>query len=138
MEAGWMNIGQVASRAGVPAATIRYYEQRGLINEVPRTASGYRQYRHEAVSRLRFIKQAQRIGFSLQDIHELLELQLHDIEACPQVQIRATQKIRAIKEQIRELTKMQRLLEGLVATCNASAATGDCPLLATLVEEGPA
>jgi Hg(II)-responsive transcriptional regulator len=132
-----MNIGQVASKAGVAPATVRYYEQRGLIAEVIRTASGYRQYGLETVNRLRFIKDAQRIGFSLQDIHELLELHLHDTRACPQVQARAIQKIGAIEERIRELTKMQRLLESLVANCNASAATGDCPLLATLVEEGP-
>lgn len=131
-----MNIGQIASRAGVRPATIRYYEQRGLIIEAPRTASGYRQYGHDTVNRLRFIKHAQRIGFSLQDIHELLELHLHDTEACPQVQSRATQKIRAIKERIGELTRMQRLLEGLVATCSASASTGDCPLMASLVEHG--
>lgn len=102
-----------------------------------RTASGYRQYGLETVNRLRFIKDAQRIGFSLQDIHELMELHLHDTKACPQVQARATQKIRAINDRIQELTKMQRLLESLVANCNASSPTGACPLLATLVEEGP-
>jgi MerR family copper efflux transcriptional regulator len=133
-----MNIGQVASEAGMAPTTVRYYEQRGLIGEVTRTASGYRQYGHETVNRLRFIKDAQKIGFSLQDIQELLELHLHDTKSCPQVQARATQKIIAIEERITELTKMQGLLEGLVESCSASAPSGDCPLLSSLVPEGVA
>jgi MerR family mercuric resistance operon transcriptional regulator len=129
-----MKIGQVASKVGVHPATIRYYEQRGLITEVRRSASGYRQYGDETVNRLRFIKRAQRAGFSLEDICELLELYLHDTGACPQVQTRARQKMHAIKEQIRDLEQTHRLLEVLVATCTASGTAGDCPLLTTLIE----
>jgi MerR family mercuric resistance operon transcriptional regulator len=130
-----MNIGQVAASAGVPTATVRYYEQRGLIREAPRTPNGYRRYEYDTVNRLRFIKRAQRIGFSLSDIAEMLELHRHDRHACPEVQARARQRILAIREQIRELTKMQRLLEKLVASCDASGVTGHCALLAGLVEE---
>ncbi len=130
-----MNIGQVASKSGIAPATVRYYEQRGLIPPVPRTSSGYRQYGKDAVNRLRFIKKAQQIGFSLEDIHELLELHRHDAAACPEVEARATQKISVITQRIEELTRMRRLLQKLVATCHASARTGDCALLADLVDE---
>ena len=128
-----MNIGQVASKAGVATATVRYYEQRGLIPEVPRTDGGYRQYDDDAVNRLRFIKRAQRIGFSLDDIHELLEL--HRRDACPQVRARATSKMRLIEEQITELTKMQRLLEKLATRCAESVGKGDCGFLAALDDD---
>lgn len=130
-----MNIGQVASRAGVPPATVRYYEQRGLIAKVPRTPSGYRQFGLDTINRLRFIKQAQSIGFSLQDIHDVLEMHSHDPGACSRVQAQATRKITVIRQQIRQLAKMQRLLEDLVEKCTASVETGDCPLLAGLAEE---
>jgi MerR family transcriptional regulator, copper efflux regulator len=133
-----MNIGQVASKAGVAPATVRYYELRGLLARAARTQSGYRQYGAETVSRLRFIKEAQRIGFSLQDIRELLDLHGHGVEACPQVQSRAMQKIQVIKDRIRELTKMQLLLESLVTTCDASSDSTECPLLASLTVEGSA
>ena len=128
-----MNIGQVASKAGVAPATVRYYEQRGLIPEVPRTDGGYRQYGDDAVNRLRFIRRAQRIGFSLDDIRELLEL--HRRDACPQVQARATRKMRLIEEQITELTKMQRLLEKLATRCAASGGKGDCGFLTALDDD---
>src|ERR1700682_977027 len=123
-----MNIGQVASKAGIAPATVRYYERRGLIGGVTRTASGHRQYGYETVNRLRFIKDAQKLGFSLQNIQELLELHLRDTKTCPQVQARATQKLIAINARMRELTKMQRLLEGLVENGSASAPSGDCTL----------
>jgi MerR family transcriptional regulator, copper efflux regulator len=130
-----MNIGQVASKAGVAPATVRYYEQRGLLARATRTESGYRQYGAETINRLRFIKEAQRIGFTLQDIRELLDLHSDGVEACPQVQSRATQKIEIIKDRIRELTKMQRLLESLITSCDASSDAAECPLLASLTAE---
>lgn len=129
-----MNIGQVASRAGIAPATVRYYERLGLIPRPPRTNGGYRQYEKDAVDRLRFIKKAQRIGFSLEDIHELLELHRHDAGACSEVQTRAAQKIRVIRERIDELATMEQLLEKLVATCQASLGSRDCALFAALVE----
>jgi Hg(II)-responsive transcriptional regulator len=128
-----MNIGQVASKAGVAPATVRYYEQRGLIPEVPRTDGGYRQYGDDAVNRLRFIKRAQRIGFSLDDIHELLEL--HRRDACPQVQARAIRKMQFIEERITELTKMQHQLEKLATRCGASVGKGECGFLAALDDD---
>ena len=70
-----LKIGQVAKGAGVGVETIRFYERRGLIDDPPRTGSGYREYSEEAVSRIRFIRRASELGFSLNEIQELLELQ---------------------------------------------------------------
>ncbi len=84
-----MTIGQVAAGAGVNIQTVRYYERRGLLPRAPRTASGYRQYDPDAVARLRFIKRAQDLGFSLQEIAELLELRVEHGAACAAVEAKA-------------------------------------------------
>jgi len=88
-----MTIGKVASGAGVNLQTVRYYERRGLLPRPPRAASGYRQYDANAVARLRFIKRAQDLGFSLAEIGELLELRIEHGAACAAVEARAREKI---------------------------------------------
>src|SRR5207248_10492963 len=78
---GILSIGQVARRAGVGVETVRFYEREGLLEEPPRRASGYRQYSEQAVTRLHFINRAQKLGFSLKEISELLLLR-DDVETC--------------------------------------------------------
>ena len=78
-----MKISEVAALAGVPTATVRYYERRGLIAQAPRTGSGYRTYGSDTATRLRFIKRAQDLGFSLEEIQELLGLRVEDSAAAP-------------------------------------------------------
>ena len=129
-----MTIGEVAALAGLPTATVRYYEQRGLIGTAPRTHSGYRQYGPEMARRLRFIKHAQGLGFSLDEIQELLALRVADPAACSQVAATTREKIRGIRQRIRELQRMERTLTGLVRSCQARRATEECPVLAALAE----
>lgn len=77
-----MTAGQLAKKANVKKETLRYYERRGLLNKPPRTDSGYRQYSQDAVSRIMFIKRAQKLGFSLKEISELLSLRVDKHTTC--------------------------------------------------------
>ena len=81
-----MRIGELAAQAGVPAATVRYYERRGLIGRPGRSPSGYREYTEAEVDRIRFIKRAQDLGFALEEIQDLLELRVDDPASCALVE----------------------------------------------------
>ena len=131
-----MNIGKMAALAGVPTATVRYYEKRGLIAEPPRTDSGYRKYGTDTAKRLRFIKRAQELGFSLDDIRELLELRVDDPAACSVVETKTRDKLAQVERMIRELTRMHDVLEGLVDSCRSHHPTAECPILEALAEDG--
>jgi Hg(II)-responsive transcriptional regulator len=124
-----LTIGQVADAAGVNAQTIRYYERRGLFAVPKRTPAGYRQYADEAVARLRFIKHAQELGFSLQEIQELLGLRVRHGAACDTVERKTRKKIDIVQQRIRDLQRMKRTLERLAAACSARRPTDDCPIL---------
>lgn len=124
-----MTIGEIAARAGVPTATIRYYEGRGLIPEAPRTSSGYRRYDENAAERLRFIKRAQDLGFSLDDVQELLELRVDDPTTCSAVEAKVRLKRDLVRQKIRELQRMQDALESLATCCADRQATTECPIL---------
>jgi Hg(II)-responsive transcriptional regulator len=130
-----MNIGEIAALAGVPAATVRYYERRGLIATVPRSRSGYRQYGPETARRLRFIKHAQELGFSLEEIQELLALRVSNPASCARVEATTRHKLAGVRHRIRELVRMERVLEDLVRSCEAKRPTDECPVLAVLAEE---
>ncbi len=119
-----MRIGQVAAQAAVNVQTLRYYERRGLIPVTRRQASGYREYDADAVGRVRFIKHAQALGFTLGDIAELLEN-----TACPEVQARAEQAIARIDTKLAELERMRGILTALTVECRRQGRTGDCPIL---------
>jgi Hg(II)-responsive transcriptional regulator len=127
-----LTISQVAAAADVNPQTIRYYERRGLFAAPQRTASGYRQYTDEAVSRLRFIKHAQDLGFSLKEIQELLGLRVQSPSTCERVSRRTRQKIELVEQRIRDLQRIKRTLERLAAACAARRPTDDCPILAAL------
>lgn len=135
-----LTIGKVASRADVNIETIRYYERRGLLAEPPRTASGYRQYSAEAVDRLRFIKRAQELGFSLEEIRDLLELRLHraSAEACETVASRTREKIHLVDRKLAHLARMKASLERLAEACRLREPTGECPVLEALEDEAEA
>lgn len=112
-----MTIGTVATRADVGVETIRYYQRRGLVAEPPRRGSGFRQYPEETVSRLRFIKRAQQLGFSLKEIGELLSLRLSDSASCEDVRTRAEVKIGELDEKIETLRGMKKALMRLSVAC---------------------
>ncbi len=122
-------IGQVAHLAEVGVETIRFYERRGLIDEPPRRASGYRQYPPEAVTRIGFIRRAKDLGFSLQEIKELLELRVDADATCADVQGRANAKIRDIQHKIEILEGMRAALDDLVTSCSGDGPLSECPIL---------
>jgi MerR family copper efflux transcriptional regulator len=129
-----MTIGEVAAQSRVNIQTVRYYERRGLLATPRRTAAGYRQYQEDVVPRIRFIKRAQELGFTLEQITELLALRVRHGEACGEVSRRATVKIAVVQEKLRELENLKRALERLVEACHRRAPTAECPILEALEE----
>lgn len=130
-----MKIGELASLAGVPAATIRYYERRGILAEPARTESGYRRFGPETAERLRFIKRAQELGFTLDEIEELLALRVADPAACADVEAKTREKIEDVVRKIGELKRLEGALRGLADACAARTATAECPVLEMLVNK---
>lgn len=130
-----LTIGKVAEAAGVEVSTLRYYERRGILREPPRTDSGYRQYDEDVVHRIRFVRQAQDLGFTLEEIEELLALRVDDPASCGPVEKAARAKLCSIDGKIRELQRLRDVLAGLVRSCEDRETTSECPVLAMLEEE---
>lgn len=121
--------GQLAKFTGVTTETLRYYERRGLIPEPHRRASGYRIYQGDAIVRLRFIKGAQELGFSLEEIQELLALRVDQEASSSQVRQRAQAKVAQIEAKIRTLQQMRDALAHLIDLCDGEGPTSACPIL---------
>src|SRR5258708_39920526 len=102
-----LTIGQVALAADVNVQTIRYYERRGLFPRAARTPAGYRQYAEDAIARLRFIKHAQDLGFTLTEVQELLALRVRRGGACEVVGRKGQQKVDVVEQKIRDLERLQ-------------------------------
>lgn len=132
-----LSIGQVARRAGVGVETVRYYEREGLLEEPPRRASGYRQYSDEVVKRLHFIKRAQKLGFSLKEITELLMLRVDARTACEEIRQRTEAKIAEVERKLRELQRMRQALLQVHSLCIGQGPTGRCPMLDALDQQEP-
>ncbi len=130
-------IGELADAAGVGVETIRFYEREGLLPEPPRSDAGYRLYDAEAVRRVRFIRKAKDLGFTLAETKDLLELRATDASACDDVADRARRKITTVEERIRELNRVRRVLLDLVEACAAQAETSECPILEVLDDHEP-
>ena len=127
-----LTIGQVAKQAGVGVETVRFYEREGLIEEPPRRPSGYRQYDSDVVRRVRFIRHARELGFTLREIKELLELRIEPDCHCDKVLALAKAKIDDIEQRIRKLQKMKRALSALVRNCEQGRPSDACPILKAL------
>jgi Hg(II)-responsive transcriptional regulator len=130
-----LTIGKLASAAGVNAQTIRYYERSGLFRAPQRTPGGYRQFGPDELQRLLFIRRAQAVGFSLEEVRELLALRVHDARSCTSVSRRVEAKIETTEQKIRELQRLLKSLKGLSASCAARERTADCPVLEALAED---
>ncbi|MCH7638930.1 MAG: MerR family transcriptional regulator [Bacteroidetes bacterium] len=130
-----MTRGKVALRTDVNVETVRYYEQRGLIPKPSRTASGYRQYTEDYVERIRFIKRAQELGFTLKEIKELLSLRVDPETDRDEVKQRAATKIVTIEEKISDLERMKHRLKLLVTSCSGRGPTSECPILEAMGSE---
>ncbi len=122
-------IGKLAQAANVTIETIRYYQRRGLITEPQKPLQGYRQYPESALKRLRFIKQAQHLGFTLKEIEELLFL---DSTHCNDVRQLAEQKLAQIESQLQGLTALRKTLTELVRSCKSEQDAGHCSIIEIL------
>lgn len=115
--------------------TVRYYERRDLLQPANRKPSGYRVYDHEALRLLRFIKNAQALGFTLHEIEELLDLRVSSKSLCGDVQRRAEAKLRQVEVKMHDLQALATTLRGLIRTCKAGQTTDRCPILKSLEKE---
>ena len=129
-----LTIGQLARRAGVGVETLRFYEREGLIAEPARRRSGYRSYPESAVRRVRFIRQAKELGFSLREIGALLSLRVDRGVSCADVRGLAERKIEDIDRRIASLQEMRAALLGLAGQCRGNGPRGECPILSELEE----
>ncbi|MGB0217729.1 MAG: MerR family transcriptional regulator [Sinimarinibacterium flocculans] len=129
-----LRISQLAEQAGVGIDTVRYYERSGLLPEPPRRPSGYREYPLQSLQRLRFIRRAKALGFSLEQIAGLLELsdQRGDVEAVKRL---AQQRLGELEAKLLELQRIRDGLRGLVKACPGHGATEQCPILQALSGE---
>lgn len=132
---GDLTIGALANEVGLAAETLRYYERLGLIEPSRRTAANYRLYNAAAARRLRFIRRAQALGFSLAEIGELLSLHEHPDADMGDVKQMAEHKIADIDEKMADLARMKAGLETLAERCPGHGSTAECPILSTLLQE---
>lgn len=135
MKDGSKRIGKVAAEAGVNIQTLRYYERRGILKEPPRTRSGYREYPPDTVRLIRFIKRAQDVGFTLDEIEDLLGLRVGGGRKRAEVRALAEAKVRDVDEKLRRLQAMKGALERLVETCACQDSERECPILEALDDE---
>lgn len=130
-----LTIGTVAKRAGVAIDTIRYYEREGLLPEPLRRASGYRSYDETAVRRLRFIRRAKELGFTLEEIRDLLALSSNRSGGVKAVRKRAEQRLASIDARIDELMRIRNGLQQLIEACPGHGDPQTCPILRALADE---
>lgn len=127
---GKLTIGRLANLVGVNVETIRYYQRIGLIDEPAAPLTGYRQYPVKTAETITFIKRAKRLGFSLKEIAELLQIGDGN---CDDVRTRAEIKRNKIDEQIRDLQSLRDTLDQLISECNSELNKQHCPIVGTLL-----
>jgi MerR family mercuric resistance operon transcriptional regulator len=130
MPNGAMTIGQVAAKADVHVETIRYYQRIGLVGEPDRPPGGIRHYDDKAVARLRFIKRSQQLGFSLDEVRNLLALE--DGQNCRDTRLLAEKKLEVIGSRLADLRRMQKQLRQLIRECESGRRPRACPIIAAL------
>ena len=130
-----LSIGQVAKAAVVNVETIRYYQRLAMLEEPARPLGGVRRYGDEAIARVRFIKRAQQLGFSLAEIRRLLMLE--DAQSCGKARSLAAEKLALVEARLADLGRMRRVLQELIARCDVRRGKVACPIIATLTRGGP-
>lgn len=135
METKPLTIGRLAQAVGINLETVRYYERRGLLPKPPRSSSGYRLFPADTARRLRFIKHAQELGFSLKEVHELLALRVSPRSSSSEIRKRAQAKISDIEGKIRSLESMRSSLRKLTKSCSGCMPISECPILESLDAE---
>src|SRR5690606_9078894 len=130
-----MNIGQLARQAGVPIDTVRYYERQGLIPEPPRSTSGYRQYGPGDVTRLEFIRRAKTLGFTLEEIGELMAISGNYSNDMKEMKQKASTKLQVVEARLEERVRMRAARRGLVDACPGHGPLAACPIMAALTTD---
>lgn len=128
-----LTVGLLARSAGVNVETIRFYQRKGLMPEPEKPYGSIRRYGAAELARVRFIKSAQRLGFSLEEVGELLKLE--DGARCSEARQLAEQKLVDVRQKLSDLQRIESVLAGLVARCSAVRGRVNCPLIASLQEE---
>ena len=134
---GGMRTSEVAAQARVNPQTLRYYERRGLLPDPARSSSGYRSYGSEAVRLVRFIKRAQELGFTLDEVEELLHLNAGGPDSCDAARELAQSRRADLETRIVDLQRMHDSLTDLIATCELPAADRACALLDAIAKPTP-
>ncbi len=124
-----LTVGQLARATGVRVQTVHFYEREHILPKAARTPSGYRKFPEESVQVIRFVKQAQELGFSLQEIRELLRLRLAPPARCEKAQEIASKHILSIEQKMDQLQRMKSALEVLVRCCQKRDDALECPIL---------
>lgn len=127
-----MTISKAAARARVGVETIRFYERKGLIDQPLKPESGFRTYPMETVRRIRFIRQAQELGFTLREIDDLLSLRADPETDCSNVRDRASAKLAEVDHKIARLRQIRAALDTMVAACPGSGALTQCSIMEVL------
>ena len=127
-----LTIGQVAKGAGVHTETIRYYQSLGLVEEPPRRQGTVRRYKPSVVAQLVFIKRAQQLGFTLEEVRRILPF--HGGTSCAATRKLAEQKLEVIRGRIAELNRVRRSLQGLITRCKKMGQPAQCPIIRKLSE----
>ena len=127
-----LTIGRVAHAAGVNVETVRYYQRRGLLDEPERPLGSVRRYGPASVDRIRFIRRAQELGFTLEEVKSLLALE--DGRSCKATHDLAAKKLSLVKARIDDLNRMRRTLEELISQCEVTQGRISCPIIATLAK----
>jgi len=131
-----LTIGQAAQNASVGVETIRFYERKGLIEQPRKPMSGgYREYSGQIVQRIRFIRQAQELGFSLKEIDLLLGLRADPGSDCASVQLRAREKLVEVEHKVAQLNKIGAALKKVIAACPSQGRLDGCSIIAALEQD---
>lgn len=128
-------IGELARRALVSVQTVRYYERQKLLLPVGRKESGYRVYNERALKRLKFIRRAKELGFTLHEIRGLLDLRVESASTCEKVQKKVNDKLTTVEQKISGLESLRKVLNELIECCHRRQPTEECPILKAMEEE---
>lgn len=126
-----LTVGQLARSTDTKPVTIRYYEQLGLLPSVPRNASGYRQYTQVERDRLLFIRRSRSLGFSLDDVRQLLDLADHRQASCAAVDAKVAEQLVQVRARVRDLRELEQELQRLLSDCNGGVIE-ECRIIESL------
>ncbi len=127
-----MRIGQIAKAAEINIETVRFYERKGLIEQPLKPLVGYRDYSNKILERLLFIRRAKNLGFTLEEISNLLSM---ESAKCNDIQDMATTKLADVRSKLTDLKRMESVLNSLVLSCQTNPKKSGCPIIKTLIKD---